>query len=202
MPKIRADNIAEHKALIRSQALEASKQLIQELGFEATSLGDIAREVGIGRTTLYEYFTDKEDLVATLVEDELPTVIEEMVGSMPAGLSGKERLAELAVRMIEFITNDPLLGLILHRELPRLSEETQQRVAVAHRGLSREFGAAYAAGVESGELRELPVDLAGRFMQDLIMSGARALIESEDPKGRSAEVTEAMVTVLLHGVSL
>lgn len=201
MPKIRAGNIAEHKKLIRAQVLDAAKQLIEEHGYESTSLGDIARQVGIGRTTLYEYFTDKDDLVATLVEEELPTVIEEMVATIPADLSARERLAEIAVRMVEFIVNDPLLGDILHRELPRLPVHTQERVAVAHQGLSREFGSAYRAGVSAGELTDLPMDLAGRFVQDLIMSAAKALIDSEDPKGRSAEVIDAMVTMLLKGVS-
>ncbi len=200
MPKIRADNIAAHKKLIRSQVLEAAKELIEEFGFEATSLGDIARQVGIGRTTLYEYFSDKDDIVATLVEEELPAVIDEMVSTIPDDLSARDRLAELAVRMVEFIVTDPLLGDLLHRELPKLSQLTQDRVAVSHRGLSIEFGAVYRAGVESGELADLPMDLAGRFIQDLIMSAARALIESDDPKGRSPEVIDAMVTMLLHGV--
>lgn len=201
MPKIRAGNIAEHKKLIRAQVLDAAKRLIEEHGYESTSLGDIARQVGIGRTTLYEYFTDKDDLVATLVEEELPAVIDEMVTTIPVDLTAKERLAEIAVRMVEFIVNDPLLGDILHRELPRLPPHTQERVAIAHQGLSREFGSAYRAGVSAGELTDLPMDLAGRFVQDLIMSAAKALIDSEDPKGRSAEVIDAMVTMLLNGVS-
>ncbi len=200
MPKIRADNIAEHKKLIRSEVLDAAKTLIEEYGYEATSLGDIARQVGIGRTTLYEYFSDKEDVVATLVEEELPSLIDEMVSTIPIGLSARDRLAELAVRMVEFIVNDPLLGDLLHRELPKLSQVTQDRVAVAHQGLSKEFGAVYRAGVEAGELAALPMDLASRFIQDLIMSAAKSLIDSDDPKGRSSEVIDAMVTMLLEGV--
>lgn len=201
MPKIRADNIAEHKTLIRMQVLESAKELIEEYGFEGTSLGDIARQVGVGRTTLYEYFSDKDDIVATLVEEELPAVIDEMVSTIPIDLSARDRLAELAVRMVEFIVTDPLLGDLLHRELPKLAQETQDRVAVAHQGLSAEFGAVYRAGVEAGELTALPMDLAGRFVQDLIMSAAKALIDSDDPKGRSAEVIDAMVMMLLNGVS-
>lgn len=201
VPKIRAENIAEHKRLIRQQVLQAAKDLIEEDGYQETSLGDVAHRVGIGRTTMYEYFTDKADLVATLVEEELPDVIEDMVSGIPPELTNTERLAELAVRMVEFIVTDPLLGHILHRELPRLPQATQERIVVAHHGLSREFGAVYQAGVEAGELADLPRDLAGRFVQDLIMSAAQALIDSDDPKGRSSEVIDAMLVVLLNGVS-
>lgn len=201
MPRIRAANIEEHKELTRRQLLEAAEDLFGEHGYEQVALGDVAAAVGVGRTTIYEYFHDKEDLLATLVEETLPPTLESMVASIPAGLSFRQRLAELAVRMVEFVAADPTLGLILHREVAKLSEEAQSRVAVAHRGLSSEFVAIYRGGLEAGELKALPFDLVGRFLQDLIMSAARALIDSPDPAARREEVTEAMVSVLLDGVA-
>ncbi|MDH3307806.1 MAG: TetR/AcrR family transcriptional regulator [Acidimicrobiia bacterium] len=200
MPRIRASNIEEHKQLTRRQLLEAAEDLFGEQGYEHVALGDVAAAVGVGRTTIYEYFRDKEDLLATLVEETLPETIDAMVLSIPAGLSFRQRLAELAVQMVEFVADDPTLGLILHREVAKLSDEAQERVAVAHRGLSSEFVAIYRGGVASGELKLLPFDLVGRFLQDLIMSAARALIESPDPAARRTEVTDAMVSVLLDGV--
>ena len=83
MPRIRAENIAEHKALTRSQILNVAQELFSEWGYEDTSFGDISASVGIGRTTLYEYFTDKDDLLASLVEETLPQVIGEMVDAIP-----------------------------------------------------------------------------------------------------------------------
>lgn len=200
MPRIRAANIEEHKELTRSQVLRSAEQLFGEFGYEDVSLGDVASAVGIGRTTLYDYFKDKEDLLATLVEETLPQSIDEMVATIPDGLSPRDRLAALSVKMVEFVATDPTLGLILHREVAKLSEEAQARVAVAHEGLSGEFVAIYRAGVMSGELKQLPFDLIGRLLQDLIMSAAKTLIDSPDPKKRRAEITDAMVDVLLGGM--
>ena len=63
MPRIRAETIAEHRALTRSQVLEAAKELIADLGSAEITLGEIASAVGIGRTTLYEYFADRDDVL-------------------------------------------------------------------------------------------------------------------------------------------
>jgi len=194
----RADNLTEHKAHVRQQVLDAAQVLFARDGYEMTSLGSIAAEVGIGRTTLYEYFTDKEDLVATLVEETLPGVIDDLVNSARSE-DRKERFVELAVGMVDFVSKDPVLGLLLHTEVPKMSDEAQRRVAVAHTGLSAEFGAVYRAGVEAGVLRSLPPRLVGRFVQDIIMSAARAVMDSEDPKAASPDITAAMVTVLLDG---
>lgn len=200
MPRIRAANIEEHKELTRAQVLQEAERLFGESGYEDVALGDVAAAVGIGRTTLYDYFRDKEDLLATLVEETLPATIENLVQQIPDGLSWRERLAALSVAMVDFVATDPTLGLILHREVAKLSVEAQERVARAHRGLSAEFVTIYRNGVEYGELKALPYDLVGRFLQDLIMSAAKALIDSPDPAARRTEVTDAMVAVLLTGM--
>lgn len=201
MPRIRAASIEQHKELTRHELLEAAEELIGLHGYEHVSLGDVAAAVGIGRTTVYEYFRDKEDLLATLVEETLPQTIDGMVSAIPADLSYRDRLAALAVRMVEFVATDPTLGLILHREVAKLSVEAQDRVAVAHRGLSGEFVSIYRGGVQAGELKSLPPDFVGRFLQDLIMSAANVLIDSPEPVSRRDEVTEAMVSVLLDGIA-
>lgn len=200
MPRIRAASIGEHKELTRAQVLAQAERLFGEYGYELVSLGDVAGAVGIGRTTLYDYFRDKEDLLATLVEETLPATIERMVRELPERLSWRDRLAALSVAMVDFVATDPTLGLILHREVAKLSTEAQDRVGRAHRGLSTEFVTIYQGGVEAGELKALPYDLVGRFLQDLIMSAAKALIDSPDPGVRRQEVTDAMVSVLLSGM--
>ena len=201
MPRIRAENIAQHKALTRTQILAVAQDLFAEWGYEDSSFGDISASVGIGRTTLYEYFTDKDDLLASLVEETLPQTIREMVAEIPEDCTPTERLRELIVRMVEFVAVDPTLGLLLHREVPKLSADAQARVAVAHQGLSHEFADAYRSGVSAGELKLLPAGLAGRFLNDLIMSAAKALIDSKDPGKKLAEVTAAVTDLLFNGLA-
>lgn len=201
MPRIRAETIAEHKALTRRQILDAAQELIAEMGTAEISLGEIASAVGIGRTTLYEYFTDRDDVIASLVEDQFPEVVEGYLSEIPPHLSPPDHLAAVAERTVRFVATDPVLGLILHREVGRLRPAVQQRIRAAHADLITEMGSIYAAGVEEGLLRDIPVDLAGRFIQDTMMSAARAVIAAPHPDARLPEILEAMRTFLLHGLS-
>ncbi len=200
MPRIRAGNIEEHKELTRGQILEAAQDLFSEHGYQDTSLGDIAAFVGIGRTTLYEYFKDKEDLLASLVDETLPEVFKEMAEQLDTSDSFLDQLADLAVRLTEWVVTDPTLGLLLHREVPRLSDTTQERIRVAHANLSKEYARIYRGGVMGGEMRALPWDLAGRFVQDVVMSASKVLLDSEDPQKRMREVCDAMVDFLKNGI--
>ena len=201
MPRIRAASIAEHKVITRALILEMAQELFATWGYEDTSFGDIATAVGIGRTTLYDYFTDKDDLLASLVEETLPPTIRRMVEQLPQDIPPAERLRHLVIRMVEFVALEPTLGLLLHREVPKLSASAQKRVANAHQSLAREFIDTYRAGVAAGDLKRLPPGIAGRFLNDMTMSAARVLIDSENPTEALPTIAEVMADLLFDGLA-
>ncbi len=176
MPRIRAASIDEHKALTRSALLVAARDLIEADGTSEISLGEIALAAGVGRTTFYDYFTDREDVIASLVEEELPVVLDQLIQSVPTSLPIAERLAALAVATIEFVATDRVFGVILHREAGRMGLEAQTRIRASHAQLSRELTGLYLEGAKLGLFRTMPVVIAGRLIQDTVMSGARLLI--------------------------
>lgn len=54
----------------RRQILEGARAVFFERGFDAASMGDIARAAGVSKGTLYVYFEDKVDLFASMVSHE------------------------------------------------------------------------------------------------------------------------------------
>lgn len=197
MPKIRAASIDEHKELTRSSLLAAAYRLIDEAGTAEVALGEIALSAGVGRTTFYDYFDDRDDVIASLVEDKLPDVIADLIAQVPEGLDTAERLARLASLTVEFVATDRVFGVILHREAGRMGTEAQLRIRHSHSQLATELASIYMRGVSEGVFRAMPGYLAGRLIQDTIMSAARALIDDDT---RLSEVTEGVEAFLLGGL--
>ena len=197
MPKIRAASIDEHKELTRRALLDAARHLIDEAGTAEVPLGEIALGAGVGRTTLYDYFDDRDDVIASLVEDNLPGVIAELIESVPEDLPTTERLARLASATVEFVATDRVFGVILHREAGRMGLDAQNRIRHSHAQLATELASIYKKGVTAGVFRPMPDYLAGRLIQDTIMSAARALIDDET---RRREVTMEVQAFLLGGL--
>jgi len=54
----------------RQQILDGARKLFLAEGFDAASMGDIARAAGVSKGTLYVYFDSKEVLFAELVREE------------------------------------------------------------------------------------------------------------------------------------
>lgn len=200
MPRIRAATIEEHRRDTRAALLAAAHDLFGRIGYADTTLGDIADHAGIGRTTFYDYFADKDDLLASLVEETLPEVFQGMIDEIPTELGPRQQLAGLAVAMVEFVVTDPVLGLVLHQDVARLGAEAQRRIAATHQDLIIEFARMYREGVEAGEFRLMPFDLAGHFIIDVVMSGARTMLRSKEPKQRFHEVADVTVGFLLGGL--
>jgi AcrR family transcriptional regulator len=197
VPKIRAASIDEHKELTRRSLLDAAYRVIAEAGSAEVPLGEIALSAGVGRTTFYDYFDDRDDVIASLVEDKLPDVIAELIASVPADLDTKARLARLASATVEFVATDRVFGVILHQEAGRMGLEAQERIRHSHAQLATELASMYMRGVEEAVFRPMPPYLAGRFIQDTIMSAARALI---DDGSRLEEVTDGVESFLLSGL--
>lgn len=69
-PKTTAQNEEIRQQSI-SKILEAAFVLIARNGYESTSIAQIAKEAGVSKGLLYNYFTSKEELLITLVNNAL-----------------------------------------------------------------------------------------------------------------------------------
>ena len=54
----------------RRQIAEGARKVFMERGFDAASMGDIAKAAGVSKGTLYVYFKDKDELFGAIVGQE------------------------------------------------------------------------------------------------------------------------------------
>src|ERR1700716_3247105 len=54
----------------RRQIIDGACRVFLERGFDAASMGEIAREAGVSKGTLYVYFKSKEELFEAIVEGQ------------------------------------------------------------------------------------------------------------------------------------
>lgn len=92
MPKILGGNLEEHRAETARRVFAAFVRLVAEHGYAAVSMADIAREAGVGRTSLYNHFRDKEDILLAYAMDETSRYVADLEQAMAAAASPLERL--------------------------------------------------------------------------------------------------------------
>lgn len=63
VPKLWEDSIDEHRRSVRDAITEATWRLAEEHGPLSLTMSQVAQAAGIGRATLYKYFTDIESIL-------------------------------------------------------------------------------------------------------------------------------------------
>lgn len=72
MPRINAPTVGEHRAVQRRALLDAARAVLAEGTTEIPSFGEIARRAGLARSSVYQYFNSRQDLLDALIEDSFP----------------------------------------------------------------------------------------------------------------------------------
>ncbi|MGH9322903.1 MAG: TetR/AcrR family transcriptional regulator [Vicinamibacteria bacterium] len=99
----------------RAQILEKAAQLFRVKGYEATSMSDIADEVGITKAGLY-YFVESKEHLLYLITDYGLDLLEETVVQPLAGIQDpREHLEKLIERHVHMLLTRPReVTIILH----------------------------------------------------------------------------------------
>ncbi|MFT8932840.1 MAG: TetR/AcrR family transcriptional regulator [Acetobacter syzygii] len=123
----------------RQQILTGASSVFAEHGYEGASMSAIARQAGVSKGTLYNYFANKADLFAAFVEqrcrEKLPVALAPVRENAPP----REILTAVARAMVRLITQPDSLMLyrIIVSEAPRFPQlgaifwENGPRVAIA-----------------------------------------------------------------------
>jgi AcrR family transcriptional regulator len=187
------------KIRTRSRLVEVAREVFGTQGYSEPTHADLAAAAGIGRTTFYEYFDSKEDLLVYLVEVAVPELIDDLFEGL-GDFGPYDQLSTLVVRMIEFVGIDPL-GLILHTEVNRLPDDVQRRVAECHAPMSRRFVEVYEQGVAEDVFVPMDSMLAARLIYESIMTAGRVLKATKDPKQHVHRIAEAASGFVMRGFS-
>lgn len=115
--------IREQKKLETRQAIQAAAvKLFAEKSFEKTSIEDIAKEAGIGKTTIYGYFTTKNDIFIDYCDEELDLAFAQLQASGSVDKPLLDLLIEFFMIKFAFVTKNHEFGRQMLREMVFPSE--------------------------------------------------------------------------------
>jgi AcrR family transcriptional regulator len=170
MPKLWNDTIEAHRRAVRDATLDTTAALVAEYGLRSVTMSQIAEETGIGRATLYKYFSDVEAIVLAWHERQITKHLEYLAEVRDQAGDAGERL-EAVLEAYALISHqshghhDTALAAYLHRG--EQVERAQQQLHVMIRDL-------VAEGAETGDIRNdvAPDELAKYCVHALTAAGS------------------------------
>ena len=135
------------------EVVATAARIFSEKGYEATSIQEIAEEVGILKGSLYYYIDTKEDLLFDVIKEAYDAALR-VTRELEQLEGGALDLIEALVRMhAETFAATRLQSSVFFREFRSLSEERQAEIREAGDVYNRFVVSQIIRGQEAGEVR-------------------------------------------------
>ena len=132
MPKISAPTIAEHREARRDALLVAAANLMQQ--GKTFTVAQVAQEVGLSRSAVYEYYNSAADLIADVLVDEMSMWVDEITPAVDS-VSDPNRRIEAWVRGVLDYVAEGRHALLKAAGAVDLPEARRAQVQSMHREL-------------------------------------------------------------------
>jgi AcrR family transcriptional regulator len=156
MPRPTWDNLEEHR---RERVVHAAMAEFGRRGYSGASLNVIAREAGVAKGSLFQYFDDKFDFFAYVAEQTSQTIYAAMLPYLSGGADGApfvDYFGGLVDAWIDYMAAHPLERGVTAATTMELDPEIRQAVREpVHRLYAQGLRPMLARAVTSGDL---PVD--------------------------------------------
>jgi AcrR family transcriptional regulator len=155
LPKPRTGIRQERARQRRHHLSQVVMQLIEERGFDAVSVNEVAKRAAMSVGGLYRHIDTKSDLLEMVCDEINDNLIEDMAEATEAARGVKEKL-EAAIRTYWERHWDAAASiLVAYREYQSLGEEAKKRYTAEERKIAEFFGDLIRAGVAVGEFRKV-----------------------------------------------
>lgn len=144
---------------------EAASELFLERGYDATSLADIALRAGVSRSSFFNYFTSKSDILWSSFDER----VGHLVRRLDDGASGPEGIHAALRAFASGLAPDTLALAMANAEAMELVEELDRESAVRMARIGRSVAAALQPGVDP-----LAADVAGTAVGGAVLAAVRA----------------------------
>ena len=180
----------------RKEIFDASVHLFLEKGFNEATMREIANAAGIGKSTLYDYFNSKDEILISYFENEIQKITERAQEIASQELDIVEKLRQIMQKHLEYLVDNKNFYLkltIASQTLPLGSQEKIQAKRHAYQDMLR---ALIEEGIHNGELRPINPLLAARSVFNLL---ATAVFTSR-PTGTPDEMLEDALDIFFNGI--
>ena len=177
--------------------LRVAIELFNRQGYDATSMGDLARELGLTKSAIYHHVPSKEHLLQSAIDEALDALTEALDAvSAEKGLDAGQRLrAAVRSSVTVLVGHLPEVTLLLrvHGNTP-----VEKAALARRRGIDERLADMVRDAVDEGVLRaDVDPLLASRLLFGMVNSMTEWVRPGVDPE----PLADALVALAFDGLS-
>jgi AcrR family transcriptional regulator len=167
-------------------------------GFQETSMREIAEAAGLGKSTLYDYFKTKDDILLYFFEDQLNDLTEAAQQIAMQNKAADKRLRQITQMHMELLQANKSLFMKMSMEAQRLKPDSQKQIQEKRHAYQDLIRALIDEGIREGTFRKVDSLLAARI---LITSMAPVVLTSR-PTGTPQDMMRQTLDIFFKGIEV
>jgi len=171
-------------------------KIFSKKGFHETSMREIADAAGLGKSTLYDYFKTKDEILVYFFEDQLNDMTQEAQKIALQNLSADKRLRQITEKYIDNLQANKSLFLKLMQESYRLKIESQKQVQAKRYAYQDLVRALIEEGIREKVYRKVNSLIAAR----LLISGLSSAVYGSRSTGSPQEMLKETLEIFFKGI--
>jgi len=186
----------EEQARRRKEIFNASVHLFLDKGFNETSMREIAEAAGIGKSTLYDYFPSKDDILLSFMEDELENLTKRGEEIARQDVGAQEKLRQIMFDYMDYLAAQEDFYMKLSLEVQRLAQQSLARIQVKRHAYQDLIRSVIEEGIQEGCFRAVDPLLATR----IILTALTPAVYTTRPVQSRQQMMDDAFTLLLKGL--
>lgn len=179
----------------RSIILASAFDIFFEKGFNQTKIDDVAERAGIGKGTVYLYFSSKEELLREMLKSYVETYKTFIEGKMAGTDDPPTKIKRLFLSHCELLQQSPHMARLNLGDFSFVNEELKQWLETQKIMFVEQLQAVVDDGIKNGCFRQVNTYLAATF----IVSSLGACYTQEGPL--NTEQVLELVDLVLKGLA-
>ncbi|PKM77580.1 MAG: hypothetical protein CVU90_06950 [Firmicutes bacterium HGW-Firmicutes-15] len=147
------------KASKRDLIMEAAIRVFSQKGYHHTKMEEIAIEAGIGKGTIYEYFSSKLQLLQEIMKRSFRLYEQTMSSDISNSMFINEKIKMLVEAHFRFCQENKDLTRILFWDTDIMDEELRDWACQQRTGKEKRLQDFIQAGIDRGEIRAVDAKL-------------------------------------------
>ena len=180
----------------REEIISVALQLIEKNGFQKTSMREIAILANMGKSSLYDFFKTKDEIVVYAVEKEMEETIKKVHKIIADESSPEQCLRKIMLNHLGVPKQYRTVLMWLNTESDYLEEDYRKRLKTARYAYQDIIKSVIENGVESGVFRKTNADLMTRLLINSIIS----IIYTSRPSASPEKMLDETMDIFLHGI--
>lgn len=180
----------------RREIFEAAVHLFLEKGFQDTSMREIAQAAGMGKSSLYDYFRTKDEILIFVIVEKTVALTKQAQAIACLDMPPDARLRRIMQMHLDFMQANAQLFSRLSAETLRLKPESQRPIQESRYAFQDVVRDLIQEGIAQGFFRPVHALNAARLLTNSMLS----VLYTTRPTGSAEEMLDEAVDIFLNGI--